>query len=63
MRKIMIGSLFFVLSLLLLVVIQARPLQGAGMDVAIILLSAGCLACSMFLGLLGAGLMEAKFPG
>ena len=63
MRKIVIASLFFVLSLLLLVFIQARPLQGAGMDVAIILLSAGCLACSMFLGLLGASLMEAKFPG
>lgn len=62
-RKIIVGSVFFVLSLLLLAVTQIRPLQSVSMDVSIILLSAGCLVCSMFLGLLGASLVEAKFPG
>ncbi len=62
-RKIVIGSLFFVLSLALLVVTQIEPPPSVGMDLLIILLNAGCLLCSMFLGLLGTSLAEAKFPG
>lgn len=61
-RKIVSGGVFFVLSLLLPVAMQVRP-QSVAVDVSILLLSAGCLVCSMFLGLLGAGLLEAKFPG
>ena len=61
-RKIFIGGVFLVLSLLLLAATQVGP-QSVAADVTVLLLSAGCLVCSMFLGLLGASLLEAKFPG
>lgn len=61
-RKIFIGGVFLVLSLLLPAATQVGP-QSVAADVTVLLLSAGCLVCSMFLGLLGASLLEAKFPG
>ena len=62
-RKIIIGLVFFALSLLLATVSQTSASQSISMDVSIIILSAGCFLCSMFLGLLGSSLLDAKFPG
>jgi hypothetical protein len=62
-RKTIVGVVFFVLSVLLMVVTQASPVQSVSTVVLMVLLSAGCLVCSMFLGLLGTSLLDAKFPG
>lgn len=62
-RKIIFGLVFFALSILLMIVSQAGPITSMKVDISIMLLSTGCFVCSIFLGLLGSSLLEAKFPG
>jgi hypothetical protein len=61
-RKIILGISFFLLSVILLII----NISGNGLllsQIIIIILSAGCMTCGFVLGIMGKGLINAKFPG
>jgi uncharacterized membrane protein len=62
-KKIGLGSAFLVLSAVITVLTLAGGVETTGRLVAVLLLSAGCLVCGTFLGLIGAKLRCSKFPG
>ncbi len=62
-KKIILGVLFFVFSSVMLLLAVQPGFSHGDFLTAYIVLNAVSFICSFFLGLLGASLLEAKFPG
>lgn len=62
-KKIILGVIFIILSLMALVITQMYNLDSPSTVYLLIGIFGGCLVCNMFLGLLGASILNAKFPG
>ncbi len=62
-KKIVFGSLFFLLSCGIVALELALPLNAFSTFASIAGLSLVALACAVYLGLMGVGLLNSKFPG
>jgi len=63
-KKIVLGIIFFVLSLVLLLVTQtAAAPEGPAYVAATVIVSGLALSCGVVLGLLGGTILHARFPG
>ena len=62
-KKIAVGALFGALSLALPPIAWFMSFDSPGMAAALLVLEVTLLACGAFLGLIGARLLDAKFPG
>ena len=62
-KKIAFGSTFLLLSAVIAILSHTIGPDASSFLVLVLLLSAGCFACSIFLGLIGARLVCSKFPG
>jgi hypothetical protein len=62
-QKLMLGSVFLILSAVNLAVTLMYSFQSSGIIIAGIALMTGALLCGSVLALIGVGLINAKFPG
>jgi hypothetical protein len=62
-RKIIFGSLFFVISCGIFAMVQVLPLTAFSTLAGIAGLSIAALGCASYLGMMGTSLLNAKFPG
>jgi len=63
MKKMVFGSLFFLLSCALAWSVLAAPLSSPPHFMLVILLTFPALGCSTILGIIGVSLLNARFPG
>jgi hypothetical protein len=61
--KILYASVFFVIAAVLAATVWAEGFKNAVLTALIIVLAAGTITMSVILGLLGASVNEAAFPG
>lgn len=62
-KKIVVGTLFGVISLAPPSIAYLLPLDSTGTVATLLILEAVMLACSSILGIMGVRLLDAKFPG
>jgi len=62
-RKMLFGSLFFICSIIMLVLALSPGFEAGAKFILYIIINFIAFTCSMVLGLLGTSLLDAKFPG
>jgi uncharacterized membrane protein len=61
--KIVVAAIYFLLSAAMATLVWLNIYEGPAFAVSIIVLSAGCVACTVILSLLGTSILNAAFPG